>query len=115
MGISYETFLHLTPKKLSYFIEGHNLKRKMRDEEMWILGQYIMSALDSTVCNSSIWRGKHGKPAKYIEKPIMQMDNFKNHVLTEDEKQKQLDKFVMSLKLMESNYKAEHENKDDSV
>lgn len=87
----------------------------MHDEEMWIMGQYIMSALDSTVCNNGIWRGKHGKPAKYIEKPIMQTESFKSHSLTENEKQKQLDKFVMSLKLMESNYKAEHINKDNSV
>lgn len=87
----------------------------MRDEDMWIMGQYVMSALDSTVCNSSIWRGKHGKPSKYIEKPIMQTYEPKNTVLTEDEKKKQLDKFVMSLKLMESNFKAEHKNKDGSV
>jgi hypothetical protein len=39
----------------------------MKDEEMWLMGNYIMSALDATVCNNSLWRGKNGKPAKYIE------------------------------------------------
>ena len=84
----------------------------MRDEEMWLMGQYVMSALDATVCNSFLWRGKNGKPSKYIEKPILQTAELENHVLTEEEKKKQLEKFVMSMKLMESNYKAEHKNND---
>ncbi len=115
MGISYETFLRLTPKRLNYFIEGYKLKQKMRDEEMWLMGQYVMSALDSTVCNNSLWRGKNGKPSKYIEKPIMQTVEQENKVLTEEEKKKQLEKFVLSMKLMEKNYKAEHGIKDGSV
>lgn len=86
----------------------------MKDEEMWLMGNYIMSALDATVCNNSLWRGKNGKPAKYIEKPIMQTAELENKVLTEEEKKKQLEKFVMSMKLMESNYKAEHKNNDGS-
>lgn len=115
MGISYETFLHLTPKRLNYFIEGYKIKQKMRDEEMWLLGQYFMSALDATVCNHALWRGKHGKPSKYIEKPILQTEETKEKVLTEEEKKKQLEKFVLSMKLMEKNYKAEHGIKDGSV
>lgn len=108
MGISYETFLHLTPKKLSYFISGYRTKQKMRDEEMWLLGQYFMSALDATVCNNALWRGKNGKPSKYIEKPILQTVEEENKILTEEEKKLQLEKFVLSMKLMEKNYKAEH-------
>ena len=91
------------------------MKQKMKDEEMWLMGQYIMSALDATVCNSSIWRGKNGKPSKYFEKPLLQTVEPKEKVLTEEEKKKQLEKFVMSMKLMENNYKAEHGNKDGSV
>lgn len=82
---------------------------------MWIMGQYIMSALDSTVCNNFLWKGKHFTPSKYIEKPILQQFEEKSKTLTKEDKEIQLEKFVMSLKIMESNFKAEHTNKDSSV
>ena len=97
------------------FYKAYKQKQKIKDEEMWYMGQYIMSALECTVCNNTFWKGKNGKPSKYIEKPILQQFEEKNSnkILTENEKQAQLDKFVMSLKIMESNFKAEHENKTE--
>lgn len=112
IGITYDVFWHLNPKKLEPFVKSYENKKKIRDEEMWYMGQYIMSSLDATVCNSTIWKGKNGKPSKYVEKPFYQIQEDNKKVLSEDEKKKQLDKFVMSLKLMESNFKAEHKNKD---
>lgn len=47
------------------------LKRKLEDEKMWMMGQYIMSALDATVCNNFLWKGKHGKASEYVKKPIL--------------------------------------------
>lgn len=111
IGVPYDVFWHLTPNKLPSFYKAYELKRKIQDENMWIMGQYIMSALDSTVCNNSFWKGKNGKPSKYIEKPIMSDGNIVKKELTEEEKQAKLDVFVMSLKIMESNFKAEHKNK----
>lgn len=115
IGVPYEIFWKLTPNKLPSFYKAYKLKKKIEDENMWRMGQYIMSALDSTVCNNTFWKGKNGKPSKYIEKPILQQleERNSNKILTEDEKQAQLDKFVMSLKIMESNFKAEHENKTE--
>lgn len=77
-----------------------------------------MSAIDATVCNHALWRGKHGKPSKYIEKPIMQTienDGNKNRELTEEEKREQTEKLFMSLRLMEVNFNATHKIKDGSV
>ena len=42
----------------------------MRDTEMWTMGQYIMSAIDASICNHSFWRGKHGAAHKYVEQPF---------------------------------------------
>ena len=70
IGVPYETFWHLTPKKLKAFYKSYKQKRKIEDEKMWYMGQYIMSALDSTVCNNSFWKGKHGTASKYFKEPL---------------------------------------------
>lgn len=79
---------------------------------MWF-GTYGLSAVSVAV--EHCLAGRKAK-SKYIEKPVlaeMQKKNDMNRELTEEEKQAQLDKFVMSLKIMESNFKAEHENKTE--
>ena len=111
-----QEFMKSLPIELPAFYKAYKQKRKIRDEEMWLMGQYIMSALDATVCNNSLWKGKNGTPSKYFEKPILsQYEEKKDKELTEEEKQAQLDKFVMSLKLLESNFKANKKNKDGTV
>lgn len=84
IGIPYKLFWHLNPNKLKAFYKAYLLKRKIEDENMWFLGQYIMSAMNSTVCNHVFWRGKNGKPEKYFEKPIMQ-DYYNQNFMTKEE------------------------------
>lgn len=76
---------------------------------MWF-GTYGLSAVSVAV--EHCLAGRKAK-SKYIEKPVLSeiQERKTNKELTEEEKQAQLDKFVMSLKIMESNFKAEHENK----
>ena len=78
---------------------------------MWF-GTYGLSAVSVAV--EHCLAGRKAK-SKYIEKPVLAeiQEKNSNKILTEDEKQAQLDKFVMSLKIMESNFKAEHENKTE--
>ena len=78
---------------------------------MWF-GTYGLSAVSVAVEHCLV--GRKAK-SKYIEKPVLSeiQERKTNKELTEDEKQAQLDKFVMSLKIMESNFKAEHENKTE--
>lgn len=111
IGVSYETFRHLNPAKLKAFVEGHKIKKKMRDAEMWTMGQYIMSALDATVCNNSFWRKKGEKAHQYIDKPILQQN--KNVELTEEEKRKQTENLFLRLQIMGANFKNNH--KDGTV
>ena len=82
---------------------------------MWYMGQYIMSALDSTVCNSFLWKGKNGTPSKYLEKPFMSNveDRKKDIPLTEEEKRKKTEELFMQLKIMGANHKKK--NKDSKV
>lgn len=71
IGVPYETFWHLTPKKLKAFYKAYELKRKLLDEQMWFMGQYVLSAVSMAVEHNL-----HGKKArsKYIEKPILQTE-----------------------------------------
>lgn len=78
---------------------------------MWF-GTYGLSAVSVAVEHCLV--GRKAK-SKYIEKPVLSeiQERKTNKELTEEEKQAQLDKFVMSLKIMESNFNAEHENKTE--
>ena len=80
---------------------------------MWF-GTYGLSAVSVAV--EHCFAGRKAK-SKYIEKPVLSeiQERKTNKELTEDEKQAQLDKFVMSLKIMESNFKAEHKNKNNDI
>lgn len=78
---------------------------------MWF-GTYGLSAV--LVAVEHCLAGRKAK-SKYIEKPVLSeiQERKINKELTEDEKQAKLDMFVMSLKIMESNFNAEHENKTE--
>ena len=96
IGIPYDLFWHLNPNKLSSFYKAYNLKRKIEDEKMWMMGQYIMSALDSTVCNNVLWKGKNGRQSKYFEQPIMQK-KFEETFMTQEEiDSRELDKMILA-------------------
>lgn len=86
----------MNPHIINLLMKGYEEKRKIRMQEQdimnWYLGQYFASALDCTVCNSTLWRGKRSEPHRYLEKPILQMEN-KGEKLTEKEIQREVDMF----------------------
>ncbi len=71
IGVPYDTFWHLTPKKLKCFYKAYEIKRRLQDEQMWFMGQYVLSAVSMAVEHNL-----HGRKArsKYIEKPILQTE-----------------------------------------
>lgn len=112
----YELFWKLNPNKLKAFYKSYKQKQKAKDEEMWIMGQYIMSALDATVCNNFLWKGKGGKPSQYIDHPLLSEEKEpqkKEAPLTEEEKKRRTELLFMQLKIMGANFKNNH--KDSSV
>lgn len=114
IGVSYELFWHLSPTKLKAFEEAYMIKRKMRDEEMWYMGQYVASALNATVCNAEFWRGKNGKAEKYVEKPFMSNVNTNKGKLTEEEKQKAVDLFFAKENARRVNWRRNHKDSTGS-
>ena len=113
IGVSYELFWHLSPTKLKAFEDAYMIKRKMRDEEMWYMGQYVASALNATVCNAEFWRGKNGKAEKYVYKPFMSNVNANKVKLSEEEKQKAVDLFFAKENARRVNWRRNH--KDSTV
>lgn len=78
---------------------------------MWQMGIYIMHSLESTVCNSFIWRNKGSEPHKYPNIPLYEEklkneeNTEKNKVLTEDEKKQKTENLFMALQIMGVNHK----------
>lgn len=68
MGVSYETFWHLTPHKLKAFAKAYELQRKLKDEEMWIMGRYVLSAVSTAV--EHCLAGRKAK-SQYLPAPIL--------------------------------------------
>lgn len=71
MGVDYHLFWHLNPMKLRAWEEADRIKTEKQDYLNWLLGRYVMSALDASVCNSWLWRNKGDTLHKYIDKPIL--------------------------------------------
>lgn len=95
IGVPYELFWHLNPKKLKPFYTAFENKRKLRDEENWLYwGTYGLSALQTVM--SHFGAGLSGKKSdvEYIKKPMYQEIANKDRELTEEEMQKEIEKAI---------------------
>lgn len=101
MGIDYRTFKHLNPTKLKAYNKAYEMKlerdMQMNDSIAWMNGVYISKAI-----------GVYFK-GKYPDKP---MQLFKTKVeekeLTEEEIQKEREKLILSLQIMQTNFELNH-------
>lgn len=68
MGIDYNLFWKLNPRKLEPFLKARDLKIKRKNEEMWLQGVYIYEAVSTAIYNNFREKGKKAIP--YMEEPI---------------------------------------------
>lgn len=94
-------------KKLNAFCKAFELKQKMLDEKMWIMGVYVQCAVSTAVEHNLA--GKKAK-SKYLKKPLMKEVEEKKQQLSEEELQKQRELFMTKLMLMKTNYDLNKEN-----
>lgn len=109
MGISVEEFKHLTPRKLEFCLKGHNMKRQMRDEEMWVwFGKYGISAMMFAIdhCLSKNPR------TEYEKEPVFSKIQT-NGKLTEEQKQRELEEFIRQNERMRSKWKKKHKKESE--
>ena len=52
MGVTYNEFWTLNPRKLKVLIESYRLKRQVEDEKQWIFGGYLFEAVSIAVGNN---------------------------------------------------------------
>lgn len=83
MGISHESFLRLTPKKLEIYAEAYKLMLRDRDYENWLMGQYNMKAFSVVLDQVLAGMNKRKSKAKYFESPILEMAEKNNEPLSE--------------------------------
>lgn len=99
MGISYEEFKHMNPRKLEYVRDGYKQKIKQIDALNWMNGQYTMSAV-AVAIEANFANNPKGK---YMKKPVI----FAMETREED-LQKQREAFLAGLLAMQANYELEH-------
>ena len=84
IGISYETFRHLTPKKLEPFRKAYNNRKREKDEEHWLMGQYNLQTFSVVI--DKVLSGRKSK-AKYFDEPML-WKFLDESELTEEEREK---------------------------
>ncbi len=70
IGVTEEHFWDSTPNELEPYRIMDQMSQERRDYEMWVMGHYVMSAVQTAV--SAVLAGKKSK-AKYVEEPLTQM------------------------------------------
>jgi hypothetical protein len=111
MGVSYNEFWELTPRSLNVIKESYKLKRKVQDEEQWLLGGYMFSAVSIALGNA--FRKKNQKTKSYFEElkePFLKgiTDKPSKGEMSEEEKQKHIDALMARLHIMQNNFNTKH-------
>lgn len=103
IGVPYELFWTLNPRKLQPFIEAQKQKQKLLDSNMWLMGMYIQSAV--TVAVEHNLAGKKAQ-TKYLEKPLLETkeQSEREEILTEEQKKKQVDNLFLGLQIRKDNF-----------
>lgn len=108
MGVTYDEFWTLNPRKLNVIVEGHKLKRQVIDEQNWMLGDYVFDAVSIALGNA--FRKKGVQPKEYfkeIPQPISRriLDVPDENGLTEAEKKRKTELLFKNLEIMAANHR----------
>lgn len=108
MGVSYDEFWTLNPRKINVIVEGHKLKRQVIDEQQWMLGDYVFGAVSIALGNA--FRKKGTKPKEYfkeIPQPISRRveDTPDENGLTDAEKKQKTELLFKNLEIMAANHR----------
>ena len=112
IGMTYDFFMHHSPRVFPSFYKAYKIMEKKRDEEAWRMGIYNQSAVSVAV--EHCFAGRKAQ-SKYIEKPLLMQaeinQNAEVEQLTEAEKQKQVELLFMRLQVQAHNFKQEQKRK----
>lgn len=96
IGVSYELFWHLTPKKLKTFEKAYRIKKRLKDEEMYMQGYYNMIAFEVALSNFGACMFG-GKPeAKYLDEPILFKEQREEKMTQEEKDNLEIQKMIFA-------------------
>lgn len=107
IGLTKEQFYSCTMRQLNAYIEANKMKLVEKDLFDYRQGQYFLSALQTAL--DGAFNGKKAKTT-YIDKPFLSdiqdsiISKEKDRPLTEEEKQRQIDLFVLKRQIAKKNY-----------
>lgn len=106
IGVPEERIFEGTPNDLKPFMDAYKLKQEMRDEEMWMQGQYMLMAISHVVSRM----GKKGKKINYPDNPLLRehSEKMSEEITSELQIENERKKFLMSLQLMQINFDNNH-------
>ena len=102
----------MNPRILEPILEGYKLKRKIIDEDHWLLGGYIFEAV--SIATGNIFRKKGQKPQSYfdvVKNPSLNSVKSSTEELSEEEKQKRRDVLMASLRIRQANFELSKQKK----
>lgn len=102
MGYTYWEFWEMNPRILKPLVEGYRLRKKSIDENNWILGGYVYSAVSLALGNA--FRKKNQKSKEYFEVLKEPMFKHDHKEMTEEEKQKRLQLLIAGLRTKQANF-----------
>lgn len=108
-----QEFMKSLPMELPSFYKAYRQIRKIKDEEMWLMGQYVMSAVSFAIDHNL--RGKKAQ-SKYIEKPILSDNSISTskdeNNMSQEEKNKKIEELFLKLEIMGKNHKLNKEKEE---
>lgn len=84
--------MHSTPYVLKAYDKAYRNRRMINDEEMWIMGKYVMSAL-STVLGNMFTSKKTN--VEYIKEPFMAKIDEQNKLTQEEIDNREIQKLIL--------------------
>lgn len=71
IGGTEQVFWTQTPKTIKIYWEAEQKKKELKEQEIWLLGQYIRNAISSVPLNVAGFIQKEKQLAKYPECPYL--------------------------------------------
>jgi len=105
MGVTYQEFWSLNPRKIRVIAEGYRLSRKVKDEESWLLGGYVFEAVSVAIGNALKKRGQKAKSYfEVVKEPVLSQVVTDDSGMTEHEKKKKTELLFKNLEIMAANF-----------
>lgn len=108
-----QEFMKSLPIELRAYYKAYKQRQKIKDEEMWMMGQYVMSAVSVSVEHCLAGKKAH---SKYIEKPILSNDSIlaskDENNMSQEEKNRQIEQLFLKLEIMGKNHKLTKEKEE---